>query len=92
MTLNPNRVQVEPGSCSDVPQPWGPLEESFGGGEGMLTGMVLGYRMRSLRVEGEYVYRIAAHDDTAVPHDSADELRSHPGCVVRRGPWMPLTT
>ena len=70
-TLNPDRVQVEPGVCSDVPLPWGPLEESFGGGAGILAGMVLGYRLRSLRVEGEYVYRSTAHDDTAVPHDPA---------------------
>ena len=71
LTLNPDRVQVAPGACSDVPQPWGPLEESFGGGVGILAGMALGYRMRSFRVEGEYVYRSAAHDDTAVPHDPA---------------------
>ena len=71
LTLNPDRVQVEPGACSDVPQPWGPLEESFDGGAGILAGMVLGYRMRSLRVEGEYVYRSTAHDDTAVPYDPA---------------------
>ncbi|MDE3260149.1 MAG: outer membrane beta-barrel protein [Gemmatimonadota bacterium] len=86
MTLNPDRVQVEPGACSDVPQPWGPLEESFGGGRGILAGMVLGYRMRSLRVEGEYVYRIAAHDDVAVPHDPAtnyDPTRDASFDVVR---------
>jgi len=71
VTLNPDRVQVEPGACSDVPQPWGPLAESFGGGAGILAGMVLGYRMRSFRVEGEYVYRGTTHDATAVPHDPA---------------------
>ena len=71
VTLNPDRVQVEPGVCSDVPRPWGPLEESFGGGVGILTGMVVGYRLRSFRVEGEYVYRSTAHDDTAVPQDPA---------------------
>jgi len=69
VTLNPDRVQVEPGACSDVPLPWGPLEESFDGGAGTLAGMVLGYRRRSLRFEGEYVYRSTAHDATAVPHN-----------------------
>ena len=68
VTLNPDRVQVEPGVCSDTPQPWGPLEEAFDGGAGILAGMALGYRMRSFRVEGEYVYRSTTHDDTAVPH------------------------
>jgi len=71
VTLNPDRVQVEPGVCSDVPLPWGPLEESFDGGGGILAGMFLGYRMRSFRIEGEYVYRSTAHDDTAVPRDPA---------------------
>ena len=71
VTLNPDRVQVEPGVCSDTPLPWGPLEESFDGGAGTLAGMVLGYRLRSFRVEGEYVYRSTTHDDTAVPHDPA---------------------
>ena len=71
VTLNPDRVQVEPGECSEVPLSWGPLEESFDGGAGILSGMVLGYRMRSLRVEGEYVYRSTAHDGTAVPNDPA---------------------
>lgn len=71
LTLNPDRVQVEPGACSDVPLPWGPLEESFDGGAGILAGMVLGYRVRSFRFEGEYVYRSTTHDDTAVPHDPA---------------------
>ena len=71
LTLNPDRVQVEPGACSDVPLPWGPLEESFDGGAGILAGMVLGYRVRSFRFEGEYVYRSTAHDATAVPHDPA---------------------
>ena len=71
MTLNPDRVQVAPGACSDVPLPWGPLEESFDGGGGILAGMALGYRMGSFRIEAEYVYRSTAHDDTAVPHDPA---------------------
>jgi len=32
VTVNPDRVQVEPGACGDVPVPWGPLAESFDGG------------------------------------------------------------
>ena len=71
VTLNPDRVQVEPGACSDVPVPWGPLEESFDGGAGILAGMVLGYRMRSFGFEGEYAFRSTAHDATAVPRDPA---------------------
>ena len=71
VTLNSDRVQVEPGVCSDVPLPWGPLEESFGGGAGILAGMVLGYRFGSFGIEGEYLYRSTAHDDTAVPYDPA---------------------
>ena len=71
VTLNPDRVQVAPGVCSDTPQPWGPLEESFDGGAGILAGIVFGYRMRSFRFEGEYVYRSTTHDDTAVPHHPA---------------------
>ena len=71
VTLNPDRVQIEPGACSDVPVLWGPLEESFDGGLGILAGMVLGYRIRSFIVEGEYVFRSTSHDDTAVPQDPA---------------------
>ena len=93
VTLNPERIQVEPGMCSDVPQPWGPLEESFDGGTGILAGMVLGYRMRNFRVDGEYFYRGTIHDSTAVPYgpnydpttdptldivqDAVDDVMSH---------------
>lgn len=67
VTLNPNRVQVEEGQCSDDPVPWGPLKESFDGGLGILAGVALGYRMGNFRIEGEYFYRNAAHDGTDVP-------------------------
>ncbi len=67
VTLNPDRVQVEEGQCSDDPVPWGPMKESFDGGMGILAGVTLGYRMRNFRIEGEYFYRNAAHDGTDVP-------------------------
>ena len=67
VTLNPKRVQVEEGQCSDDPGPWGPMKESFDGGLGILAGVALGYRMGNFRIEGEYFYRNAAHDDTDVP-------------------------
>ena len=33
------------------------------GGAGVLAGLALGYRLGTFRVEGEYFYRIATHDD-----------------------------
>ena len=89
VTLNPDRVQVEPGVCSDVPLPWGPLEESFDGGAGILAGMVLGYRLRSLSVEGEYVYRSTAHDDTAVPYGPAASYDPSRDAAFDIGPGCP---
>ena len=71
VTLNPDRVQVEPGVCSDSPLPWGPLEESFDGGAGILAGMALGYRMGNFRVDGEYFHRSTAHDSTDIPYGPA---------------------
>ena len=71
LTLNPDRVQVSPGACSDEPLLWGPLVESFDGGSGILAAAALGYRRGNLRVEGEYFYRTAAHDSTDVPYDPA---------------------
>lgn len=67
VTLNPERVQTEGLQCRDDPQPWGPMKESFNGGMGILAGVALGYRMGNFRIEGEYFYRNAAHDDTDVP-------------------------
>ncbi len=70
VTLNPDRIQVEEGQCSDDPVPWGPLKESFDGGLGILAGVALGYRMGNFRIEGEYFYRNAAHDGTDVPRNA----------------------
>ena len=65
VTINPNN---RPAGCSDSPQPWGPMEESFDGGAGILAGVSLGYRfMENFRVEGEYFYRGTSYDSTAVP-------------------------
>ena len=33
VTINPTRFQTEPGACSDSPGSWGPMNESFDGGE-----------------------------------------------------------
>lgn len=66
-TINPDRFQTEPGACGSDPAVWGPMNETFDGGMGILSGLALGYRMGSFRIEGEYFYRSAAHDDTAVP-------------------------
>ena len=92
VTLNPDRVQVEEGQCSDDPIPWA-LMESFKGGKGILSEVALGYRMGNFRIEGEYFYRNAAHDDTDVPRtanydpstlpqfetvqDAVDDVSSH---------------
>ena len=67
LTLNPSRFQTAPGACGDAPTEWGPMDESFGGGKGVLAALATGYRMRSFRVEGEFLYRSAAHDSKAVP-------------------------
>ena len=67
VTINPDRFQTEPGACSSAPASWGPMNESFDGGKGILTGLALGYRKGNFRVEGEYFYRSATHDSTAVP-------------------------
>ena len=67
VTINPHRFQVEPGACSSAPISWGPMNESFDGGRGVLAGLAMGYRKGNFRIEGEYFYRNAAHDSTAVP-------------------------
>ena len=72
-TINPNGFQVDEGSCGKTPSPWGPMDESFDGGRGILTGLALGYRMGHFRVEGEYFFRSAIHDSTDVPYDSATD-------------------
>lgn len=67
LTINPTLFQTAPGACGSAPAVWGPLNETFDGGQGILSGLALGYRKKNFRFEGEYFYRIAAHNDTAVP-------------------------
>lgn len=67
-TINPDGVQVPAGLCGDgTPQLWGPMDESFDGGSGILAGLSVGYRLGNFRAEGEYFYRNANSDSTAVP-------------------------
>ena len=70
-TINPDGFQVEEGACGNAPSTWGPMDESFDGGKGLLAGLALGYRRGAFRAEGEYFYRSAAHESTDVPYDSA---------------------
>ena len=70
-TINPDGFQVEEGACGNAPSTWGPMDESFDGGRGILAGLALGYRIGNFRAEGEYFYRSATHDSTGVPYDSA---------------------
>ena len=71
--INPGGFQVEEGACSNVPSSWGPMDESFDGGRGILAGLALGYRLGNFRAEGEYLYRSAIHESTAVPYDAATD-------------------
>ena len=66
-TINPDGFQTLPGACGSDPAVWGPMNETFDGGGGILSGLALGYRKGKFRIEGEYFYRHAAHDATAVP-------------------------
>ncbi len=68
---DPDGFQVAEGACGDAPSSWGPLDESFDGGTGILAGLAVGYRMGNFRAEGEYFYRSATHDSTDVPYDPA---------------------
>ena len=70
-TINPDGFQVEEGACGNAPSTWGPMDESFDGGKGLLAGLALGYRRGAFRAEGEYFYRSAAHESTDVPYDAA---------------------
>ncbi len=70
-TINPDGFQVEEGACGNAPSAWGPMDESFDGGRGILAGLALGYRLGNFRAEGEYFYRSATHESTDVPYDSA---------------------
>ena len=60
-------VQTPPGACEADPPPWGPANESFDGGSGILAGLAVGYRLGSFRVEGEYFYRGTRYGSTDEP-------------------------
>ncbi len=79
VTINPTRYQTVPGTCSDVPGSWGPMNESFDGGKGVQTGLALGYRVGHFRIEGEYLYHSVAHDSTAVPTTADYDPSVDPG-------------
>ena len=70
-TINPDSFGVEEGACSNAPSSWGPLDESFDRGRGILAGLALGYRLGNFRAEGEYLYRSSIHESTDAPYDSA---------------------
>jgi opacity protein-like surface antigen len=66
-TINPDSVQVPQGACGSAPNPWGPMDESFDGGSGILAGLSVGYRLGNFRAEGEYFYRNTNFESTDVP-------------------------
>ena len=65
-TIYPN-LQTPQGACGEDPAKWGPANESFDGGSGILAGLAVGYRLGSFRVEGEYFYRGARYGSTDEP-------------------------
>ena len=68
-----------PRDCDDSPGQWGPMQEAFDGGVGILAGVSLGYRfMDNFRVEGEYFYRGTSHDSTAVPRSATYDPSMEP--------------
>ena len=83
VTLNPGRLQG--GDCTDDPVAWGPMDESFDGGSGILAGLALGYRLGSFRVEGEYFYRNANYDSTAEPIDYSGKTPWNPNEQLEYG-------
>lgn len=60
-------VQTPQGACGEDPAKWGPANESFDGGSGILAGLAVGYRLGSFRVEGEYFYRGTRYGSTDEP-------------------------
>lgn len=60
-------VSTPQGACGADPAAWGPANESFDGGEGILAGLAVGYRLGSFRVEGEYFYRGTRYGSTDEP-------------------------
>ena len=75
----PERPGVE--HCEGDPPPWGPANESFDGGSGILAGLAVGYRLGSFRVEGEYFYRGTRYGSTDEP--------GFPDDTVEGGVWYP---
>ena len=51
-------------ACAGRGNTW---ENTFDGGTGILSGLTLGYRLGSIRIEGEYFHRTASHDDENTP-------------------------
>ncbi len=68
-------VQTPQGACGEDPASWGPANESFDGGSGILAGLAVGYRLGSFRVEGEYFYRGTRYGSTDEPYFPADDWR-----------------
>ncbi len=48
----------------------------FDGGTGVLAGLALGYRWRNFRIEGEYFYRNATHDNASEPSFGGVNLKT----------------
>ncbi len=55
--------EIQQGDC-DLGNAW---KSEFDGGAGVLAGLALGYRLGNFRVEGEYFFRNATHDDEVEP-------------------------
>ncbi len=66
-------VQTPQGACGDDPAAWGPANESFDGGSGILAGLAVGYRLGGFRVEGEYFYRGTRYGSTDEPYFPDDD-------------------
>ena len=59
-------IEGDPGrpDCAARGNRW---DNAFDGGVGILSGLTLGYRLGSIRIEGEYFHRTAFHDDENTP-------------------------
>ena len=59
-------LEGDPGhsDCAARGNTW---DNTFDGGVGILSGLTLGYRLGSIRIEGEYFHRTAFHDDENTP-------------------------
>ena len=61
---NPDSAPDSPECATDRGNDWA---STFDGGTGVLSGLVLGYHFKDFRIEGEYFYRTAGHDQETVP-------------------------